>query len=206
MTNEEIMAPRPSSTTEYIARFDDASRRYLQQILRNTMATNKSLERELRDEKDRHNQAIIMLNHTRTMYEKAAISANQYYTELLQTRAGLADTQYQLGLAQEVRDSLFKDLGDTRRKLYLVDEMLDIRQMKEEGRTSLDDRGMQITDVILALEQKMEARYREELQQKDNMISRLTQASGSNQAEQGFESEELYEEEVADDESDKYAV
>ncbi|KAL2809554.1 hypothetical protein BDW59DRAFT_155660 [Aspergillus cavernicola] len=51
-------------------------------------------------------------------------------------------------------------------------------RLQEEGHKPVEDRSMQITDIILNLEASMKAKYRTMLQEKDNEIARLLHVHG----------------------------
>lgn len=65
------------------------------------------------------------------------------------------------------------ELDRTQRKFHLVDAMVDTMLLEEDSQLEMTDRSRQITDVILDLENQMEARYRSLLGEKDSEILKL---------------------------------
>ncbi|KAL4744492.1 hypothetical protein BDW72DRAFT_88005 [Aspergillus terricola var. indicus] len=153
-------------------RFEAISKTYLQLVLRNTCNENQKLRddlaactRQLYWERQQHSNT----------YSQMQQAAANHMQEVCQLHTSLAQAQQELETSKEAYDRLVSELVWARGKLYLIDELVDVMRLEEEGQKNIDDRSMQITDMILGLETTMENRYRRMLQGKDNEITRLAE-------------------------------
>jgi hypothetical protein len=77
-------------------------------------------------------------------------------------------------LQEKQSQELAAELDRTQRKFHLVDSLVDSMLLQEDSQHKMSDRSRQITDVILDLENQMEAKYRIILQEKDEDIIKLS--------------------------------
>jgi hypothetical protein len=178
-----------------------ASTEYLHQVLQATVNEKKKLQEHLQIEVMKHTQTASRVVQQQAVHQN---ELDRYRQMLLETRAALTSAQSEVEVLQYQHERLSKDLEYSRSKLYLVDQMVDIRLLEEEGAKPVQDRVGQITDVILGLERKMEERYLVRLQEKDNKISVLTQALAAKQRDE-YDGGEDNEYEEDDEEEDQYS-
>ncbi|KAL4984455.1 hypothetical protein BDW68DRAFT_180646 [Aspergillus falconensis] len=164
--------PESGVESQHIFRFEEVSKTYLQLILRNTRKENQ----QLRHDAAAYNQQLCWerLQHSNT-YSQMQQAAVNHLQEVCQLQSSLAQAQQELEISKEAYGRIVAELEWARGKLYLIDELVDTMRLEEEGQKNIDDRSMQITDLILSLETSMEARYCRMLQEKDNEIARLAE-------------------------------
>ncbi|KAL4899391.1 hypothetical protein BDW74DRAFT_183786 [Aspergillus multicolor] len=156
---------------QHVFRFEEMSKTYLQLILRNTRSENQQLRQNVAASNQQLYWERLQHSNTYSQMQQAAVNHMQEVCEL---RSSLAQTQHELEVSKEAHDRMIAELQWARSKLYLIDELVDTMRLEEEGQKSINDRSMQITDMVLSLETKMENRYRQMLQGKDNEIAQLT--------------------------------
>jgi hypothetical protein len=178
-----------------------ASTEYLHQVLQATVNEKKKLQEHLQIEVMKHTQTASRVVQQQAVHQN---ELDRYRQMLLETRAALTSAQSEVEVLRYQHERLSKDLEYSRSKLYLVDQMVDIRLLEEEGAKPVQDRVGQITDVILGLERKMEERYLVRLQEKDNKISVLTQALAAKQRDE-YDGDEDNEYEEDDENEDQYS-
>ncbi|KAL4734132.1 hypothetical protein BDV11DRAFT_175052 [Aspergillus similis] len=162
--------PNSSIGSQESFRFEAISKTYLQLVLRNTCNENQKLRddlaactRQLYWEQQQHSN----------MYLQIQQAAANHMQEVCQLHTLLAQAQQKLETSKEAYDRLVSELVWARGKLYLIDELVDVMRLEEEGQKNINNYSMQITDMILGLETTMENRYCRMLQGKDNEITWL---------------------------------
>ncbi|KAB8254285.1 hypothetical protein BDV32DRAFT_155379 [Aspergillus pseudonomiae] len=123
------------------------------------------------------NQGLLMgrrdLETERNIRQYAVAAAQRHQQELISCRTALAAAQTTLEVKEHQLKEMALELDRTQRKFHLVDTLVDTMLLEEDSQLEMTDRSRQITDVILGLENQMEARYRSFLAEKDSEILTL---------------------------------
>ncbi|KAL3469015.1 hypothetical protein BJX99DRAFT_242278 [Aspergillus californicus] len=142
------------------------ARAYLQRILQEASVEKLRLQQEVSQcQNDLYWERVA---HSQTRFEMHQ-SAAEHTQEIIMFRASLAKARQDYENLKESHDQSTNELCWTRRKMFLVDEMVDNLLKDRPG-----DRSLQITDIILDLESRMVARYQNVLEEKDGCIIGLT--------------------------------
>lgn len=113
------------------------------------------------------------LEAERNIRHYAIAAAQRHQQELISCRTALAAAQRNLEVKEQQLKEMDLELDRTQRKFHLVDTLVDTMLLEEDSQLEMSDRSRQITDVILDLENQMEARYRSLLAEKDSEILTL---------------------------------
>ncbi|KAE8148504.1 hypothetical protein BDV25DRAFT_141738 [Aspergillus avenaceus] len=163
---------------------------YLQHIVRQSAITKEqnmysmtnyiqSHESKLQSERNAHVQTIKALELEKRLRLEAITTLTRNHYELLAYRAAQSAFQLALDIERKRGENMALELERTQKKFFLVDTLVDYMLLEEDSQLDLSDRSRQITDVILDLENKMEARYRSMLQERDETIFQLRRALGN---------------------------
>ncbi|EEH20212.1 hypothetical protein PABG_02471 [Paracoccidioides brasiliensis Pb03] len=139
--------------------FEDTDARYRQSLSRECTAHSLTRD-ELQSEK--------------TCRVEMAQANMQLQHELLQTHAARVVAERAFAWEKDLHRDTAIELDRTRRKIELVDKLLDTLLLNTSSQFELHTR--RVTDVALDLESQTEGRYRVLLEEKDERITKLERA------------------------------
>lgn len=136
-------------------------------------ASNASYSQHLQYVKTAHALAIQDLGVERAFRRADAAMINDQKRELAMCKSALDTTQRSLQIQREQLEEANAELDRTQRKFHLVDALVDTMLLQEDSQLEMTDRSRQVTDMILDLENQMEAKYRDLLRTKDMELVEL---------------------------------
>ncbi|UDD65001.1 hypothetical protein AFCA_012196 [Aspergillus flavus] len=140
----------------------------------NRVSREKRLcESELRWERIAHAQTKQALETEKKVRLEAMATLTRNHYDLLTYREAQSALQHTLDVERKRLEDMALQLEWTQKKFFLVDNLVDFMLLQEDSQLDISDRSRQVTDVILDLENKMEARYRAMLREKEVRIAQL---------------------------------
>jgi hypothetical protein len=130
---------------------------------------------QLQWERIAHAQTSQALQIEKNLRAGDLMTIDRLSQQLLDCQEAKSATEGELRLERERLEDTAAELDRTQRKFQLVDSLVDAMLLEEDSYLELPDRARQITDVILDLEEQLEAKYRAMLDKKDELIEKLNQ-------------------------------
>ncbi|KAE8156473.1 hypothetical protein BDV40DRAFT_306042 [Aspergillus tamarii] len=130
-------------------------------------------ESELQWERIAHAQTRQALEIEKKLRLEAMATLTRNHYDLLTYREAQSALQQTLDVERKRLEDMALQLEWTQKKFFLVDNLVDSMLLQEDSQLDVSDRSRQVTDIILDLENKMEAQYRAMLREKEGRIAQL---------------------------------
>lgn len=147
----------------------ESQRKLIEEII----AANTSYKLRLQHEKIEHAQTKQALEIERKLRYEATTLIDRQHQELLACQISHAATKRALEVERWRLDETAAELDRTQRTFHFVDSLVDTMLLQEDSQLDMSDRSRQVTDLILDLDMRVEAKYQSLLQEKDNRLTEL---------------------------------
>ncbi|PYH75996.1 hypothetical protein BO82DRAFT_348034 [Aspergillus uvarum CBS 121591] len=144
--------------------------------LQDLTAANNFHKQRLEEECSDHAYTKHCLDLERRDKQRLVASIALQQESMLRLKAAHEEIERMLDIEKRQCHDLTLELDRTQRKFHLIDSIVDTMLLEEDSMLVKGDRSRQITDVILDLEDQMEAKYRKIIEEQDKRIATLKSA------------------------------